>query len=73
MGVLAASTIGNVLPLSVDNEILTFATLSGAMFVLVTFQITVCDVPPAQVTPVFGVVTLKGPAVLMTVTVMSVN
>ena len=39
--VLAAKTVGNVFPPSVDNDILTFAQLTGAAVVLATFHVTV--------------------------------
>ena len=41
LGVLASKTVGNVCPPSVDNEILTFAQLTGGSVVLVTFQVIV--------------------------------
>src|SRR5450432_4183734 len=41
LGVLATRTVGNVLPPSVEREILTFAALTGAAVVLATFQVTV--------------------------------
>ena len=41
LAVLAARTVGNVLPPSVEREILTFAALTGAAVVLATFQVTV--------------------------------
>ena len=39
--VLAARTVGNVTPPSVDNEIFTLAALTGAAVVPATFQVTV--------------------------------
>jgi hypothetical protein len=72
-GVLAASTVGNVNPPSVLNEIFTFAQLTGVAVVLATLHVIVCVDPPAQLTAVFGAVTAKGPDALLTVTVMSVN
>ena len=69
-GTLLASTIGKVLPPSVDSEIFTFAQLIGAMFVFATFHVTVCCVPPANVVAVFGAVITNGPAVLTDVTVV---
>ena len=41
LGVLARRVVGNVLPPSVEREILTFAALTGAAVVLATFQVTV--------------------------------
>ena len=40
-GVLFARMIGKVVPPSVESVILTFAQLTGARFVLATFQLTV--------------------------------
>ena len=45
-----------------ESEILTFAQLTGARFVLLTLQVTTCDEPPDHDTAVFGWVTAKGPA-----------
>jgi hypothetical protein len=73
LGVLASKAVGNVCPPSVDNEILTFAVLTGGSVVLATSQVIVCVEPPAHDTLVLGDVTLNGPAVLVTVTVMLVN
>jgi hypothetical protein len=55
--VLGNKTVGNVSPPSFDNEILTFAQLTGAAVVLFTFHVIVCDEPPAHETFVFGDVT----------------
>ena len=41
LGVLAASTVGNVVPPSVESEILTIAALTGTPALLATFQVTV--------------------------------
>src|SRR4051812_17020899 len=65
LGVLASRTMGKVWPPSVESVILTFAQLTGALFVLLTFQVTVWA--PLSVPPPFGAVTAKGPAVLVTV------
>jgi hypothetical protein len=73
LGVFAARTVGNVVPPSVEREILTFAVLTGASVVLATFQVIVWDEPPAHDTFVLGAVTLNGPALLVTVTVVLVN
>jgi len=73
LAVLAERTVGNVVPPSVEREILTFAVLTGGSVVLVTFQVIVWDEPPAHDTFVLGAVTLNGPAVFVTVTTMSVN
>ena len=72
-GVLATSTVGNVNPPSVLNEIFTLAQLIGAMLVLFTDHVMVCVEPPAQLTAVLGTVTAKGPAVAFTVTTVFVN
>ena len=71
--VLASRTVGNVLPPSVESEILTFAQFTVPVFVFVTFQVTVCAELPAYNTAVLGTVTLNGPAVFVTVTTMSSN
>ena len=73
LGVVAAKTIGNVCPPSVDIDILTLAQLTGAAVVFATFHVTVCDEPPAHETFVLGDVTVKGPEVLLTVTIISSN
>ena len=46
-GVLAASTVGNVCPPSVLNDIFTLAQLTGAAVVLATAQVIVCVELPA--------------------------
>ena len=69
-GVLATRVL-NVVPPSVEREIFTLAQLTGAAVVLATFQVMVCDEPPAHDTAVLGEVTEKGPDELVTVTVMS--
>jgi len=68
LGVLARSVIGKVLPPSVEREILTFAALTGAAVVLLTFHVTVKVLFGSTVMAVFGAVTAKGPAVLVTET-----
>jgi hypothetical protein len=40
--VLAANTVGNVCPPSVDKDIFTLAQLTGAAVVLATAQVIVC-------------------------------
>ena len=67
-GVLADRTRGNVLPPSVESEILTFAQLTGALVVFATFQLTDWEEPPGQDTAVFGCVTVNGPALETTLT-----
>ena len=69
-GVLAASTVGNVRPLSVESEILTFAVFTGAPEVPATFQVTVWVEPPSQLSAVFGCVTTNGPAAVVEVNCM---
>lgn len=59
--VLAARMVGNVLPLSVEREILTFAALIGAAVVPKPFQVTVKFANAAMLTPTLGAVTAKGP------------
>ena len=71
--VLATRTVGKVFPPSVESEILTFCVFIVAFVVLATFHVTVWVEFPAYETFVLGEVTLKGPAVLLTVTVISVN
>ena len=72
-GVLATRTVGKVNPPSVDNRIFTLAQFTGAAVVLATAHVTVCDEPPSHETFVFGIVTWKGPEVLVTVTAISVK
>src|SRR5438477_8059241 len=60
-GTLAATTLGNVFPPSVEIEILMLAALTGAAVVLATFQVTFNGEPPATVTAAFGAVTANGP------------
>ena len=73
LGVLTERTVGKVVPPSVDNDILTSAQLTGAPVVPATSHIIVWVEPPAHDTFVLGDVTWKGPDVLLTVTVISVN
>ena len=73
LGVLAERTVGKVVPPSVDNDILTAAQVTGAPVVPATSHIIVWVEPPAHDTFVLGDVTWKGPEVLLTVTVISVN
>src|SRR5688572_2989445 len=68
LGVLAARTVGNVLPPSMDSRIRTLAVLTGAALVLATFQVMVAGPPPATVMLVFGDVTENGPAEVVDVT-----
>src|SRR5215212_2735854 len=67
--VLASSTVGKVFPPSVERDILTLAQFIGAPLVPLTFHVTVCVEPPAQVTAVFGAVTVNAPPVFATVSV----
>ena len=71
--VLAANTVGNVWPPSVDKDIFTLAQLTGAAVVLATAHVMVCVEPPAQETAVLGAVTENGPDAALTVTTISVN
>src|SRR5579862_191554 len=48
LGVLAASTVGNVNPPSVDKLILTFVTLMGAAVLFETLQLSSVDAPGIQ-------------------------
>ena len=73
LGVFAESTIGKVVPPSVDNDILTAAQETGGPVVPATSHIIVWVEQPAHDTFVFGEVTWKGPDVSLTVTVISVN
>lgn len=72
LGVLAASTVGNVCPPSVLKEIFTLAQLTGEAVVLATAQVIVCVEFPAHETAVLGTDTANGPDVLLTVTTISV-
>src|SRR5688572_2221577 len=65
LGTLAASTVGKLIPPSVDREIFTLAAFTGAPFVPLTFQVTVWF--PLNVPPPFGDVTVKGPELPSTV------
>jgi ABC-type amino acid transport substrate-binding protein len=67
-GVLTARTTGKVLPPSVESEILTFAALTGAAVVPLTFQVTLKLLKAGTLTAVFGAVTANGPAVPLIVT-----
>ena len=49
----------------------TFAVFTPFAVVPATFQVTVCELPAAQETAVFGALTEKGPAVAFTVTIIS--
>lgn len=49
---------------------MTVAQLTGAAVVLATFQVTFCVLPPAQLIAVFGAVTKKGPATVVTLTMV---
>ena len=71
LGVLAARTVGNVRPPSVESEIFTFAAPIGAAAVFATSQVTVCSEAPGQDTAVFGEVTRNGPASPRTASTMS--
>src|SRR5690606_36666912 len=67
-GVLAASVV-KVLPPSVDSLMF---TLADNDCVLLTFQVTVCVLPMPHIMPVaLGYDILNGPALLLTVTVIS--
>jgi hypothetical protein len=67
-GVLAARTVGNVIPPLVEREILTAAQLTGTPLVPATSQITVCEVPAIQLSGRFGWETWNGPLNAETVT-----
>ena len=71
--VLAINTVGKVCPPSVDKDIFTLAQLTGAVVVLATFQVTVCEDEPGQERFVLGCVIMNGPEVLETITAISVN
>ena len=73
LGVLAARTVGKVVPPSVDKDILTLAQFTGAPVVFATSHVMVWVEPPAHETFVLGDVILNGPAVLVTVTLISWN
>jgi hypothetical protein len=61
-GVLAERTVGKVFPPSVESEIFTFAALTGAASVPLTFHVMTDGAPPTRDTAVFGAVTWNGPA-----------
>lgn len=65
-----ATRLLKVAPPSVERLIATLAQLTGDAVVLATFQVTVCELPPAQVTAVLGWVTVNGPAEVTTRTVV---
>src|SRR4051794_16324272 len=61
LAVLAARTIGNVCPPSVESEIFTLATLIGTALLPPRLHVTVCTDPPLYDTAVLGEVTANGP------------
>ena len=69
LAVPEASVCVKVEPPSVERRIFTDEQLTGDAVVLATSHLTVCCVPPFQVTAVFGAVTAKGPAALVTLRV----
>src|SRR6478672_1524431 len=73
LGVEAAKTVGKVFPPSVDNKIFTAVQFTDPALVPFTLHVTVAAPPALQVTLEFGAVTWNGPAVLVTVTAISVN
>lgn len=72
LGVLAARMVGKVLPPSVEREILTFAALTGAAVVPLTFQVTLKLVSLWTLMLVLGAVTANGPEPPSTVTTATV-
>ena len=52
------------------KEIFTLAQLTGDAVVFATFHVIACNEPPAQLTAVLGAVTVKGPEVFDTVTIL---
>ena len=73
LAVEAANTIGKVFPPSVDNKIFTEVQFTDPVFVPFTLHVTVARLPALHVIFVLGAVTWNGPAVLVTVTTISVN
>ena len=71
LGVAASKVMGYVFPPSVDKRISTLAVLTPLAVVPATFHVTVCVEPAGHTTVVFGTVTMKGPAVAFTVTIIS--
>ena len=61
LAVLAARVVGNVLPPSVEREILTFAALIPLAVVPATFQVTVKLFSAGTLMAVLGAVTANGP------------
>ena len=72
LAVVAARTVGKVWPPSVDSEIFTLGA-RVALSVLLTFQVTVCELLPAYDTAVAWLVARSGPASLSTVSTVSPN
>src|ERR1035437_771237 len=68
-GTAEASTVGNVVPPSVESSMSRFEAFTGAAFVPATFHEMVCDELPWYVTFVLGDVTAKGPLFPSTLTV----
>ena len=66
-----ANNVDHVVPPSIESKISTLAQLTLLAVVPATAHMMVCVLPTAYETAVFGEVTLKGPAVALTVTTMS--
>ena len=67
----SAIVVAKVAPLSVENSMSTVAQLTGALFVLATFQVMVFFVLLGQLVLLVWDVTVKGPDVVVTVSCAS--
>jgi hypothetical protein len=68
---VAANKVAQVVPPFVEINISTLAQFTPFAVVPATAHVTDCDDPPAYETAVFGELTVKGPAVALTVTIIS--
>ena len=68
---VAATKVDHVVPASVDKRISTFAQFTPFAVVPATAQVIVCELPPTKETAVLGELTVNGPAVALTVTIIS--
>ena len=72
-GTLAANVVGQVVPPSAENNIVTFAQLIGEAVVLATFHVIVCELPEVHVTGDPCEVIINGPAAATVVTVKFIS
>lgn len=68
---VAVNNVDHVVPPLVEIRMSTFAQFTPFAVVPATFQVTVWEEPPAHEIAVFGALTANGPAVPLTVTIMS--